>query len=108
MPILDESNCCPSSFKKIEWGGRVQHRDNKKGTNIIQHVLTNLDDSAEYKLNKDGSIMVRDSNFKDGRYHREKKFIPLREHNKKHYPMPQNPVNKINRKKLLERDKMQK
>ena len=104
MPIMDENNI--DNFHKPEWSGRIQHRDNKKGTNIVQHVLTNLDDSSEYRLKKDGTVMVRDRNFKDGKFKTEKKFIPLAEHNRRHYPKAQNPLNKIDHKKLRSRDEI--
>jgi hypothetical protein len=89
-----------AAISKLKHSGRIQHRNRGKGgNNIVIHVISGVDDSAEYKMIK-GQIHVRDANIEGKGHTAERKFITLGEHNRKHYPIVQNPLNGINHDEL--------
>ncbi len=74
---------------KMEHKGHVGH---KTGDNIVNHVITMLDDTADYKT-INGKTHIKDIHeHKNGRYKVHKDFIPLEEHYEKYYPKIRNPL----------------
>ena len=83
---------------------RLQHKGKigmNNGENIVVHVCNILDDNAHYKT-INGKLHVMDLNVrkkvvigKNGKpiaIEREKKYIPISEHNRRHYPQIRNPL----------------
>lgn len=66
----------------------------KTGENIVVHIASMLDSDSEYKY-KNGKWYVRDLNIVNGKITKEKKFITLEEHHKKHYPKQNNPFEEM-------------
>jgi hypothetical protein len=98
---------------KMEHTGRIQHRQrtvnekegDHKPQNIVCYILTSIDDSARYKM-INGKLYTEDVNFADGHHSRERKWILIEEHNAKHYPILQNPLNEIDHSMLKTRDEI--
>jgi len=98
---------------KMEHTGRIQHRQktrnvergDHKPENIINYVLTSLDDSARYKT-INGKLHTKDVNFYKGKFNKEDEWISIEEHNRRHYPQIQNPLNVIDPENLKTRDEI--
>ena len=98
---------------KMEHTGRIQHRQkvrnvaegDKKPQNIINYVLSSVDDSARYKT-INGKLHTKDINFHKGKFNKEEEWISIEEHNSRHYPAIQNPLNVIDPENLKTRDQI--
>jgi hypothetical protein len=101
------------NLHKMEHTGRIQHRQkirnvergDKNPQNIVNYVLTSLDDSSRYKT-INGKLYTKDVNFKDGKFEKTDEWISIEEHNRRHYPILQNPLNVIDPENLKTRDEI--